>query len=143
MAYVISPNPCSLSCMLKSCLAMPWVVAFMKLSQVSSSSSSTLSLLDADAKRINCFVDGWSLTKQSFFWVSFSLWKMRVFAAWVFICSIAPACLAIDALSRFSTLSCPLAAVAPGLPGAGGAIVNAGGGGKAKGIMKGFWLICW
>ncbi len=143
MAYVILPNPCFLSCMLNSCLAMPWVVAFIKCLQVSLSLSRTLSSSDANAKRINCFVDGWNLTKRSFFWVSFSLWKMRVFAAWVFICSIAPACLAIDASSRFSTLGCPPAAVAPGLPGAGGASVNAGRGGKAKGIMKGFGLICW
>ncbi len=136
MAYVILPNPCSLSCMLNSCSVTPWVVAFTKRLQVSSSLSGTLSLLDADAKRINCLVDGWNLTKRSFFWASFSLWKMRVIAAWVFICSTVVACLAIDASSRFSTLSCPPPAVALGQPGAGGAIANAGGGGKAKGIMN-------
>ncbi len=140
MAYVILPNPCSLSCMLNFCSAMPWVLAFMKCLQVSLSSLGTLSLSDADAKRIDCFVDGWNLTKSSFFWVFFSLWKMRVFAVWVFICSIAPACIAIDALSRFSMSSFPPAAVAPGLPGAGGAIANAGGGGQGKGHHEGVWV---
>ncbi len=40
---------------------------------------------DAEAERIICLDDGWNLTKRSFFFVSFSQWKIRVSSAFVFI----------------------------------------------------------
>ncbi len=97
-AILLSPNP--FSCMLSSCLAMPWVVALMNHWHESLGSFRTSKGLKAEAKRIICVKEGWNLTKRSFFFVSFLQWKMRVSLAFEFICSRAPAWRAVDTWSR-------------------------------------------
>ncbi len=79
----------------------------MKRSHVSSGSLGTLSMSEAEVKRMSCLAEGWNLWYQSFFLVSFSLWKTRVSVWVVWRSSIASAWREIDAFRRLKMSSGP------------------------------------
>ncbi len=142
-AILLSLNP--FRCMLSSCLVTPWVVALMKRLHVSLGLMGTLKGSDAEGKKIICLDDGWNLTKGSFFFVSFSQWKIRVSLAFVFIWSRVSTWCKIETWKRLRPFGAALAGLFPAswaataAGKAGGA--PAGRGGAPKWTLRG--RICW
>ncbi len=91
---------------------------------------------------MSCFDEGWNLAKRSFFFVSFSFWKVRVLSAVVFIASIAVACLAIDTSRRLRTpggMATVGSAMTIGATAGGDATPTGGGGWRKLGIILKLW----
>ncbi len=98
---------------------------------------------------MSCLDKGWIFLKRSFFFVSFSFWKVKVFTAFMLIRSIASAWHEINARSMLSTSGRGTAATAlmtarlTGGAIAGGTIVGGaiarGGRGKYARMMCSLW----